>query len=402
MSTYNPLDGRRIALAVTGSIAAYKAATIASALTQQGGLVDVVMTPEAAELVRPLTFQALTHRPVAINMFQLLNQSEIAHVAIGRAAEALVVAPATAHSIAKLALGLADDLVSATALSCRAAGILAPAMETGMWLHPATQGHVETLRGRGWTIVQPDTGHLASGATGEGRMAEPEHIVDVVRHLLAGSGDLVGWKVAVTAGGTREPIDPVRYISNRSSGKMGFAIAQAARDRGAEVQLISTVPPPRLAGVRYVPVERAEDMRDAVVGAVKDLDLLVLAAAVADFKPSEEAGQKLKRRAGTPELRLSRTADTLVEAKARRGGAKRPFIVGFAAETQDLLANAHEKQERWGVDLVVANDVSLEGSGFSSDFNKVTILRHNAPTLDLPLLPKLEVAHRLLDEVLGL
>lgn len=398
--TRNPIEGKRVALGVSASIAAYKAAAIASGLTQHGALVDVLMTPEATELVRPLTFQALTHRPVAVDMFELIGESEIAHVAIGRAADAFLVAPATANVIAKLALGLADDLVSATALSTRASGIVAPAMETGMWEHPATRGHIDTLRQRGWSIVEPASGHLASGAVGAGRMAEPEQIVEVVRHVLARSGDLAGWRVGITAGGTREPIDPVRYISNRSSGKMGFAIAEAARDRGADVRLFSTVAPPPRPGVRYVPVERAEELRDAVLASIDDLDLLVLAAAVADFKPVEEAGQKLKRRDGAPELLLTRNADTLAEARAKRGGRKRPIMVGFAAETQDLLDNAGEKLDRWGVELVVANDVTLEGSGFGSDLNKVTMLRPNAPALDLPLLPKLEVAHRLLDEVL--
>lgn len=398
----NPVEGRRVALGVTGSVAAYKAAAIASSLTQQGALVDVVMTPEATELVRPLTFEALTHRPVAVEMFQLLPDSGIAHVAIGRGADALVVAPATAHTIAKLALGLADDLVCATALSTAAPGILAPAMETGMWQHPATRAHVAALQGRGWAVVEPGVGHLASGAEGAGRMAEPERIVDVVRHVLARGGDLAGWRVGVTGGGTREPIDPVRYLSNRSSGKMGFAVAEAARDRGADVLLISTVAGPPLEGVRTVAIERAEEMRDTVLGAMDDLDVLVLAAAVADFKPTQTASQKLKRRDGTPELLLAPTADTLAEAKARRGEFPRPIIVGFAAETQNLLGNAQEKLSRWGVDLVVANDVSLEGSGFGSDANKVTILRPGRSEVALPLLPKIEVAHYLLDEIVML
>lgn len=398
----NPLAGRRVALGVTGSIAAYKAAAIASALTQQGALVDVVMTPEATELVRPLTFAALTHRPVAVDMFQLLPDSGIAHVAIGRGADVLVVAPATANTIAKLALGLADDLVSATALSTAAPGVIAPAMETGMWRHPATQAHVATLRGRGWTIVDPAVGHLASGAEGAGRMAEPERVVDVVRHVLARDGDLAGWHVAVTAGGTREPVDPVRYLSNRSSGKMGFAVAEAARDRGADVLLISTVPSPPMEGVRTEGVERAEEMRDAVLRALPGLDALILPAAVADFQPEAAAAQKLKRRDGVPQVFLTPTPNVLTEARARRTADGRPIIVGFAAETQDLGANAQEKLAEWGVELVVANDVSLEGSGFGSDSNKVMILRRGGSEVDLPLLPKIEVAHRVLDEVVAL
>lgn len=389
-------------LGVTGSIAAYKAAAIASGLTQQGALVDVVMTREATEFVRPLTFEALTHRPVVSDVLALLPGWEIAHVAMAHDADIFVVAPATAHTIAKLALGLADDPVSATGLSTQAPGVLAPAMETGMWQHPATQAHIGTLRQRGWIIVAPESGRLASGAVGEGRMAAPERIVDVVKHVAARGGDFAGWKVAVTAGGTREAVDPVRFLSNRSSGKMGQAVAEAARDRGAEVVLISTVSLPRLEGVELLAVESADEMADAVLGALDRVDALVMSAAVADFKPAAKAGEKIKRRDGTPQLLLVPTVDVLSTAKARRAETGRPLIVGFAAETQNLLANAREKASRWEVDLVVANDVSLEGSGFGSDMNQVTILRSSGENLDLPLMPKIDVAHRLLDELVKL
>src|SRR6266545_4811575 len=278
MASRNPVEGRRIALGVTGSIAAYKAVGIASALTQHGALIDVVMTSEATRLVRPLSFEAITHRPAAADMFELDADGGIRHVTIGRAAEAFVVAPATAHSIAKLALGLADDMVSATALSCAAPCILAPAMETNMWRHPATQEHVRTLRDRGWTVVEPETGHLASGSVGEGRLAEPDAIVGAVRQALGRDGDLAGWRVAVTAGGTREPLDPVRYITNRSSGKMGYAVAEAARDRGAAVTLITTVDLQPPFGAKVVNVERAIEMRDRVLELLPDVDALVMAA----------------------------------------------------------------------------------------------------------------------------
>lgn len=398
----NPLTGRRVVLGVTGSIAAYKAAAIASGLTQQGALVDVAMTREATEFVRPLTFEALTHRPVVSDVLALLPGWEIAHVAMAHGADVFVVAPATAHTIAKLALGLADDPVSATALGTQAPCVLAPAMETGMWQHAATQEHVGALRQRGWVIVNPESGHLASGAVGEGRMAAPERIVDVVKHVAARGGDFAGWKVAVTAGGTREAVDPVRFLSNRSSGKMGQAVAEAARDRGAEVVLISTVSLPRLEGVELFAVESADEMADAVLGALDRVDALVMSAAVADFKPAEKAGDKIKRRDGTPQLLLVPTVDVLSTAKARRAETGRPLIVGFAAETQNLLANAREKADRWEVDLVVANDVTLEGSGFGSDMNQVTILRSGGEDLDLPLMPKIDVAHRLLDELVKL
>lgn len=399
----SPLAGKRVALAVTGSIAAYKAVALASGLTQQGAVVDVVMTPEATRLVQPLSFQAITHRPVSIEMFDLLAETEIGHVSIGRAADLLIVAPATAHSIAKLALGLADDMVTTTALATLAPAILAPAMETNMWRHPATQEHIRALRGRSWTIVEPESGYLASGAVGEGRLASPERIVDVARYVLACGGDLAGKRVAITAGGTREPIDPVRYISNRSSGKMGHALAEAARDRGASVTLVTTVDLPRLEGARVIPVERAAEMRDAVLAVWPELDVLMMAAAVADYAPLEPAAEKIKRAQGVPILKLGPTPDILAEVSALRGGSAsggRAIVVGFAAETEDLVSNARTKLTSKRLDLLVANDVSLDGSGFGSDYNTVTILRSDGMSTDLPRLPKIEVAHCIWDEVL--
>jgi phosphopantothenoylcysteine decarboxylase/phosphopantothenate--cysteine ligase len=402
MSARNPLEGRRVALGVTGSIAAYKAVAIASGLTQQGALVDVVMTPEATRLVQALSFQAITHRPVALDMFQLLAETEIGHVSIGRAADAFAVAPATAHTIAKLALGLADDMVATTALATRAPCLLAPAMETNMWRHPATQGHVSTLRNRGWRIVEPESGRLASGARGEGRLASPELIVDTLKHMLAAGGDLTGWRVAVTAGGTREPIDPVRYISNRSSGKMGYAIAEAARDRGASVILISTTGASAPVGVDLQPVERAVEMRDAVMRAIDEIDVLVMAAAVADYQPAKAAATKIKKRDGLASVELEPTPDILTEVSTRRGAGRRPILVGFAAETNDLIPQARTKLTEKRLDLLVANDVTLEGSGFGSDDNKVTILGRDGVEIDVPLLPKIEVAHLLWDQISGL
>jgi phosphopantothenoylcysteine decarboxylase/phosphopantothenate--cysteine ligase len=400
MSARNPLDGKRVALGVTGSIAAYKAASIASGLIQLGAIVDVVMTPEAAQLVQPLTFQAITHRPVAMDMFHLLAETEIGHVSIGHAADAFIIAPATAHSIAKLALGLADDMVTTTALATRAPVVLAPAMETNMWRHVATQAHIATLRGRGWTVVEPESGHLASGAVGEGRLVAPERIVEVAKTVLGSRGDLAGWRVAVTAGGTREPIDPVRFISNRSSGKMGYAIAEAARDRGAGVTLITSAALPVPYGVRAVAVERAREMRDAVMAVLSEIDVLVMAAAVADYEPTEEADEKIKKTGHGLTLELLATPDILAEAAERRGAAASPILVGFAAETSDLVRNARDKLVRKRLDLLVANDVTLENSGFASDFNKVTIFRRDGGEADLSLMPKIEVAHFIWDEVL--
>ena len=393
------LGGRRVALGVTGSIAAYKAVGIASALTQQGAIVDVLMTAEAARLVQPLSFEAITHRPAAVDMFELDPEGGIRHVTVGHAADVFVAAPATAHSIAKLALGLADDMVSATALSCSAPGVLAPAMESHMWTHPATQQHVDTLRQRGWTIVAPESGHLASGAEGPGRLADPEMILGAIKQALGRDGDLAGWRVAVTAGGTREPLDPVRYISNRSSGKMGYAIAEAARDRGAAVTLITSASLPALFGIQEEPVERATEMRDAVLRVLPQLDALVMAAAVADYRPTETAGQKIKKTADRISVDLTATPDILEEVMENRRDGTHPTVVGFAAETNDLVPNARKKLLGKRLDLIFANDVTIDNSGFGSDFNKVTILRRDGTEADLPLLSKVDVADRLWDEV---
>jgi phosphopantothenoylcysteine decarboxylase/phosphopantothenate--cysteine ligase len=291
-------------------------------------------------------------------------------------------------------------MVTTTALATHAPCLLAPAMETGMWQHPATREHIATLRGRGWQIIAPDSGRLASGAMGEGRLAPPEAIVDTLKHVLAGSGDLAGWRVAVTAGGTREPIDPVRYISNRSSGKMGYAIAEAARDRGATVSLFSTTGAPAAVGIDVVSVERASEMHAAVLEALERIDALVMAAAVADYQPIRTVGEKIKKRDGLSAIELEPTPDILSEVAFRRGERESPVLVGFAAETNDLVANARAKLEEKRLNLVVANDVTLEGSGFGSDDNKVTILSRSGEVYDLPLLPKLEVAHIIWDHVL--
>ncbi len=291
------LRGKRIVLGVTGSIAAFKAASVASALTQAGALVDVIMTPAATELIQPLTFQALTQRPVSVEMFGMLNQTEISHVSLGHHADVVCIAPATAHTLAKLALGLADDLVTTTCLATRAPLVIAPAMDADMYDHPAVAANVQTLRDRGATIVEPGYGRMASGLTGQGRLAEPPVIVDTLRMVLARTGDLAGWRVVVTAGGTQEAIDPVRYVSNRSSGKMGYSVAEAARDRGASVVLVTTptaLTPP--FGVKVRPVVSAADIHDAVMAELPDADLLVIAAAVADYRPASVAVQKIKKR----------------------------------------------------------------------------------------------------------
>src|SRR4051794_14151538 len=310
--TREVLRGKRIVLGVTGSIAAFKAVSVASALTQAGALVDVIMTPAATELIQPLSFQAITQRPVSVEMFGMLNQTEISHVSLGHHADVVCIAPATAHTMAKLALGLADDLVTTTCLATRAPLVIAPAMDADMYDHPAVQANVKLLRERGATIVEPGYGRMASGLVGQGRLAEPPVIVDTLRIVLARKGDLAGWRVVVTAGGTQEPIDPVRVIANRSSGKMGYAVAEAARDRGAAVTLITAPTALRVpGGVQVVPVATAAEMCDAVLSATADADALVMAAAVADFQVAERRGAKIKKNGHGLTLELVPTPDIL-------------------------------------------------------------------------------------------
>jgi phosphopantothenoylcysteine decarboxylase/phosphopantothenate--cysteine ligase len=399
--TREVLHGKRIVLGVTGSIAAFKAASVASALTQAGALVDVIMTPAATELIQPLTFQALTQRPVSVEMFGMLNQTEISHVSLGHHADVVCIAPATAHTLAKLAHGLADDLVTTTCLATRAPLVIAPAMDADMYDHPAVAANVRTLRERGATIVEPGYGRMASGLTGQGRLAEPPVIVDTLRLVLARNGDLYGWRVVVTAGGTQEAIDPVRYVSNRSSGKMGYAVAEAARDRGATVVLVTT--PTALTtpfGVEVRLVVSAADMHDAVMAELPTANLLVMAAAVADYRPASVAEQKIKKRDDDLTLQLAKTTDILAATASL--ASDRLVRIGFAAESQDLVSNAAEKLERKRLDLIVANDISRTDSGFGTDDNAVVLLDRLGGQRELPLLPKREVADRILDEAIGI
>lgn len=380
------LDGKRIVLGVTGSIAAYKAADLASKLTQAGAHVDVILTDGAQRFITPLTFQALTGRPVYTSMWAPPEAPggeglpvHIAHVGLGESADLLVIAPATAHTLARLAAGLADDLLSVTVLAARCPVIVAPAMDGGMFDHPATQANLATLEGRGVTVIPPDEGRFASGLTGRGRLPETPILLGHIRRMLGREGALAGRRIVVTAGGTREPLDPVRYLTNRSSGKQGYAIAQAALDQGADVTLISAalhLEPP--VGAVLVPVETAELMREAVLSYVDEADALIMAAAVADFRPAEVALQKIKK-AGDPQaapaIPLARTPDILMDVKARRAETGRPrVVVGFAAESENLLANAQDKLARKGLDLIVANDISAADAGFAVDTNRVTLL----------------------------
>jgi phosphopantothenoylcysteine decarboxylase/phosphopantothenate--cysteine ligase len=360
------------------------------------------MTEAATKFVTPLTFQALTHRPVVTEMFALLREMEIGHVALARRADLLIIAPATANTIAKLAAGLADNMLTATALDTRAPILLAPAMETGMWENPMTQDNVARLQKTGdVTVVGPGVGRLASGGMGPGRMAEPAEIVDWARIILGRGGSLAGQRVVVTTGGTQEPIDPVRFIGNHSSGKMGYALALAARDRGAKVTLVSAptaLPAP--IGVQLVAVQAAEEMRQAVLAALPESDALIMAAAVADYRPAMAVAHKLKKGEAGLELELVRTSDILAEVATRRTELDRPrVVVGFAAETQDLVANAQTKLKAKRLDLMVANDAR---QAMGADVNQVTLLDASGGVEELPLLPKDEVAERVMDQVVEL
>ena len=397
------LQNKHIILGATGGIAAYKTATICSRLVQGGALVDVVMTETAQKFVTPLTFQALTHRPVHTDMFDIAVRQNIPHVALADIADLLLIAPATANTIAKLANGLADNLLTAIALATPAPLLLAPAMETDMWQHPATQANMEKLHAWSVNVVGPAEGRLASGAMGPGRMVEPDEVVGMVRVILSRSGDLAGQRVVVTAGGTREAIDPVRFVSNHSSGKMGYALAEVARDRGAVVTLITTVSRPDPFGVEVIQVDSAEQMLEAVLTATREADLLVMAAAVADFRPRTVVGQKIKKETHTDEaltIEMVRTPDILAEVANQKSARSGPRItVGFAAETEDLLANAQSKLKRKKLDLIVANDVSATDAGFAVDTNRVTLLAADGTVEELPLMSKLEVAEAVFDAV---
>jgi phosphopantothenoylcysteine decarboxylase/phosphopantothenate--cysteine ligase len=402
MASIKILGNKRIILGITGGIAAYKAATICSRLVQAGAVIDVVMTEAAQKFITPLTFQAVTHRPVYTDMFDIPSGENIPHITLADSADLLLIAPATAQTISKLANGMADNLLTAMALASPAPLLLAPAMESDMWSHPATQANVEKLRAWGVATIGPAQGRLASGAMGPGRMVEPDEVVSMARMVLARQGDLAGRQVVVTAGGTREAIDPVRFVSNYSSGKMGYAVAEAARDRGAAVTLITTVDLPVPFGIEVIHTASAEDMLEAVLTSTRPADLLIMAAAVADFRPKAAAGQKIKKKADTEGVRLElvRNPDILAEVAEQKSGGYGPRVtVGFAAETEDLLANAKSKLERKKLDIVVANDVTAKDAGFAVDTNRVTLLTTDGSIEELPLMNKVEVADVILDRV---
>jgi phosphopantothenoylcysteine decarboxylase/phosphopantothenate--cysteine ligase len=425
--TEQEFSGNRVALGITGGIAAYKAIEVLRGLQRAGCEVRVTMTKHACEFIQPLTFRALSGSYVVVDDYAADNPDPIAHITFSQTVDLFIIAPATANTLAKLANGVADDFLTSTYLACTAPVLVAPAMNTVMWRHPATQRNFQKLRDDGVHLIDPDEGEMACGTIGPGRLSEPENIVSAALDLLrqqnrrtalqphhsgetfgrvaparSRSADLSGERFLITAGATREPIDPVRFISNRSSGRMGFALAEAARDRGADVTVvagITSVDPPR--GVRLIQVSSAEEMRVAVAAEVSAATIFMAAAAVSDYRAKEKANTKIKKSDASMELKLERTTDILGEvAKARTNGQ---LLIGFAAETNDLLTHAREKLDNKGLDAIVANDVSRKDAGFDSENNAVVILLRDDPQpIELPLMSKLETAHRILDEVVKL
>lgn len=398
MHTTGPsLSGVRLVLAVTGSIAAYKAVSLLRLLRREAATVNVVMTAGACRFVTPLTFEVLSGTHVATDLFEA--HQEMLHLSLPEQAQAIVIAPATANCLAKAALGLADDLLSTMLLTTQCPVIFAPAMDGDMWQHPTVVEHVAALRARGAIIVEPEDGPLASGRQGQGRLADEERILAAVHRAVHPRRDWASRKVLISAGPTQEAIDPVRFLSNRSSGKMGYALAEAARARGADVVLVSgptSIPVP--AGVEYCPVITAEEMHKALTTRLDWSDTVIMAAAVADFRPARPSAHKIKKRRGpVTHLDLEATDDILCELRDRRTSQ---VLVGFAAETDDLLAHAKEKLHAKGLDLLVANDVTAPGSGFGSDTNRVWLLAREADPEELPLLSKRDVADRILDRIL--
>lgn len=399
----NPLQGKRIVLGVSGSIAAYKAADLASKLTQAGALVDVVLSDGAERFVTPLTFASLTGRKAHASLWD--SDAHVVHVGLGEGADLLVIAPCTANTLAKLATGQADNLLTLTALTARCPVLVAPAMDGGMFEHPATQANLETLRRRGVQVLGPAQGRMASGLTGLGRMLEPGEILGHVRLASSRNGPLAGKHVAVSAGGTQEPLDPVRYITNRSSGKQGFALAQAALDLGARVSLVvgataATLPTP--AGAERTDVDTAAQMAEAVLELSRTADVLIMAAAVADFRPRQVQAHKIKKGA-LPQVELEHTQDILLAVAEQRRRVGRPaVVVGFAAESEKLLENAQDKLERKNLSMIVANDISARDAGFAVDTNRVSLLLPGGLVEPLPLMTKSEVAEAILARVVGL
>ena len=408
METIALLRDKRIILGVCGSIAAYKAVDLASKLTQAGAHVDVVLTAAAQRFVSPLTFQAVSGRPVYTDMWSAESSSglpsHIAHVGLAEAADLLVVAPATANTLAKLAHGLADDLLSITALAVACPLLIAPAMDGNMYDNPSVQENCETLRRRGAQLIEPEAGRFASGLAGTGRLPDTQHLLGHIRRVIGRDGELASHKLVVTAGGTRESIDPVRFITNRSTGKQGYAIAQAAVDAGAAVVLISSVANlPAPVGATLVAVDSAESMLEAVLANVADSSALIMAAAVADYRPSRVSEQKIKKSDDSLNLSMTRTADILMAVKAQRAQTGYPMIaVGFAAESENLVENASDKLQSKGLDLLIANDITATDAGFAADTNRVVVLDLDGGLHHIDRKSKADIGAYIIERVGGL
>jgi phosphopantothenoylcysteine decarboxylase/phosphopantothenate--cysteine ligase len=394
------VQGKHILLGITGSIAAFKAAELASQLTQMGALVDVILTPAAEKFITPLTLQSVTGRRAYTEADLWGGEAHVLHIGLGRSADLMVIAPCTANTLARLAHGEADNLLTITALAAQCPLLVAPAMDGGMLDHPATQENLAKLKERGVYIAGPAEGHLASGLSGKGRLLEAVELLGHIRLVLGRKGRLAGKKVVISAGGTQEPLDPVRVLTNRSSGRQGYALAQAAIDAGADVMLVTTptaLNPP--VGAHILAVQTAKQMLDAILNESAGAEVLIMAAAVADFRPKQVAGNKMKKRDGIPQIELEATEDIL-EAVAKQRSDKRPcIVVGFAAESHDLLKNAGEKLMSKKLDLLVANDISSKDAGFGVETNRVTLLYPDGKQEPLPLMSKTEVADSIIERL---
>ncbi len=396
------LKGKSVVIGVCGGIAAYKVVDVVSRLKKQGAQIDVIMTAHAEKFVTPLTFRSLSHRPVITDMFEEPDQWDVRHISLAQKAELFVIAPATANIIGKLASGIADDMLSTTVMATKAPVLIVPAMNYNMYANPIVQKNIEKLKALGYLFMEPDTGVMAEGTSGKGRLPEPPAIVEEVVRILKPVRDLAGYKVLVTAGPTREAIDPVRYITNHSSGKMGYAVAEAAVSRGAEVLLITgPVSVEKPAGVEVISVTSAQDMYEAVMKNYKASDIIVMVAAVADYRPQKVSDIKIKKNEEDEEftLRLEKTTDILKEVGKVK---ENRTLVGFCAETNDLLMNARRKVEAKNLDMIIANDVTMEGAGFGTDTNIIKLVKKDGAVIDLPLMSKLAAAHRIMDEILKL
>ena len=391
------LEGKNVVLGVTGGIAVYKAVELVSLLRKAGACVHVIMTQASAQFVTPLTFREMSANPVALSMWEEPKQWNVAHIALATLADIMVIAPATANIIGKIANGIADDMLSTTVMATKAPILIAPAMNTQMYLNPIVQSNINKLAALGYSFVEPESGMLACGVEGTGRLAAPLEIFKTISSKLT-TGPLCGKKVVITAGGTREPIDPVRFVGNRSSGKMGYAIAKAAAEMGAFTVLISG--PASLAtpaGVKKIDVETTEQMRQAVLSEFDDANIVIKAAAVADYRPKETATQKIKKSGDTLTIELEKNPDILAELGQLK---QKQILVGFAAETQELISNAKEKLLRKNLDMIVANDVTMPGAGFNTDTNIAKLITREGQVEDLPLMSKGDLARLILERAL--